>query len=402
MRILFVTDRVPWPLHSGSTILTWHTLQHLGARHDVDVVARAAAGHESPPPVPIRGRFLTVPRSNRHLMGRWRHVLALASARGAIESAGFDRHMRLALLSALQRSAYDLVVVDHLRLGWAVPIVRQVAPQTRILFRSQNCETDVRRLYIRCFRGSVSQALLGWEAYKTERFERRVVGAADAVAAVTDEDAALHRLQGARLVYVAPPGCDLNVREVLSEEKVDCSVVLTGSFEYLAKELNALFLVREVYPAIRAQVPAARLFLVGSGPSVRLRRAARRAGVTVTGRVDDAWREASRYQVFVMPTIVGGGLELKGLQAMAAGLPIVATPLAVRGLRLEEGTSVLLGRRPEEMAAGVVRLLRDTRLRESVAGAARTLATTSHTWEQALEKLDTALGDLSSRPVAWH
>ncbi len=397
MKILFVTDQVPWPLHSGGAILTWHTIHHLSARHTVDVLAHADPDFDAAPLGALRARFLMVPPRRDRIPRRCRQLLAMASSKGAIEALGFDRTFLLSLALAVERCPYDLVVVDHLRLGWTVSAMRRLGIRARILFRSQNCEADVRRLYVGASRSRLGRALLRWEAFKTARHEASVVQSADAVAAITEEDATLHRLQGARFVYVVPPGCHLSAQQVPRPGTIRHSVVLTGSFDYLAKEINALFLLREVYPAILAQVPDARLFLVGSGPSTRLRRVALLTGATVTGQVDDAWRVASRCEVFVMPTVVGGGLELKGLEAMAAGLPIAATPLAVRGLALVDGESVLLGHGPVGLAHRVVQLLCDAGLRDRMASRAQVVARASHTWEVALRTLDDSLEDLSCR-----
>jgi glycosyltransferase involved in cell wall biosynthesis len=59
----------------------------------------------------------------------------------------------------------------------------------------------------------------------------------------------------------------------------------------------------------------------------------------------------------VVPLRTGGGTRLKILEAMAAGVPVVSTPLGAEGLDVTDGENVLLAG-AEDVAAWVDRLVR--------------------------------------------
>jgi glycosyltransferase involved in cell wall biosynthesis len=101
----------------------------------------------------------------------------------------------------------------------------------------------------------------------------------------------------------------------------------------------AIHLVEDMLPRIQAAVPTAHVTIVGRDPSSGVRSLGARSGVTVTGYVDDVRPYLERASVFAAPIRFGAGIQNKVLEALAMGVPVVATPLAADGLRTEEGAS---------------------------------------------------------------
>lgn len=71
----------------------------------------------------------------------------------------------------------------------------------------------------------------------------------------------------------------------------------------------------------------------------------------------------SRTDVFVLPFRMGGGLRLKALTALSAGLPIVSTPLGIEGLQVQNGKECVIVSDANSFACEVVRLLQNRKLR---------------------------------------
>jgi glycosyltransferase involved in cell wall biosynthesis len=77
--------------------------------------------------------------------------------------------------------------------------------------------------------------------------------------------------------------------------------------------------------------------------------------------------------IFVAPIELGGGFRGKMLEALACGLPIVATNLAAFGIDPVKGEEMFVTDEYEEFTEYVIRLLKDKRLRESMSASAREL-----------------------------
>jgi glycosyltransferase involved in cell wall biosynthesis len=97
------------------------------------------------------------------------------------------------------------------------------------------------------------------------------------------------------------------------------------------------------------------------------------------------------------------GIQNKLLEALAMGLPCVASAAAATGTAIPDGEGILTADEPEEFARHVVRLLRDQPFRAAMARKARTAAEANYRWETQMACLDRVIAAVSpcrGSPVA--
>jgi len=148
--------------------------------------------------------------------------------------------------------------------------------------------------------------------------------------------------------------------------------VLFGAAMYRGvNQEGARWFLDEVWPRVIARAPQARFYIVGSDPPPDI--LARQDGerVFVTGYQADLvpWYRAAT--VFVSPLLVAVGLLQKVLDALAMGVPVVATTVSNHGVGATPGEHLLLADEPAAFADAVVRLLEEPALRERIGQAAR-------------------------------
>lgn len=225
--------------------------------------------------------------------------------------------------------------------------------------------------------GGLRRLLERGEPARVAAHESRWYPACEAVVVVTPQDAAHLRevAPGSRLVAV-PNGVEPGPPTV--PPPADPVLGFHGAFEARANEDAALVLVERVLPLVREAVPDVRVRLIGRDPSPRLRALASPC-VEVTGRVADVRAELDAVAVYVAPMVSGTGIKNKVLEAMAAGRPVVATELAVRGIGGDEG--IVVADDPAGMAAAAVALLDDPVQAAAVAAAGRARVESRFTWE---------------------
>jgi glycosyltransferase involved in cell wall biosynthesis len=136
-------------------------------------------------------------------------------------------------------------------------------------------------------------------------------------------------------------------------------IIFIAGFGHPPNEDAACWLVTEVLPLVRAEVPAAQLSIIGSHPTQRVR-ALVRDGVVMIANVSDAELQDAyaRARVAVVPLRCGAGVKLKVVEALCAGTPLVTTPVGAQGL---PGLSqvVAVEDDPARFASAVVSLLHD-------------------------------------------
>ena len=158
----------------------------------------------------------------------------------------------------------------------------------------------------------------------------------------------------------------------------------------------AVLAARQVLPLVRQQLPATRLRLSGKGGEGVLAPLAGLPGVDLVGPVDSPAAELARADVVLAPIPWGGGTKLKVIEALALGVPVVTTPHGTEGLDAVDGTHLLVGRDPRELAGACVALLRGPARAAGLSRAGRELYEASYRPESALRAVsgvvDTVLG----------
>jgi glycosyltransferase involved in cell wall biosynthesis len=141
--------------------------------------------------------------------------------------------------------------------------------------------------------------------------------------------------------------------------------------DYAPNAEAATWFTNEVWPRVRERAPGAEFLIVGARPTAAIRRLSQQAGVTVTGSVDDVRPYLWRSTVAVAPLFAARGQQNKVLEAVAAGLPIVTTPVVAEGLPSCVLPACTVISTPHEFVEAVVQLLEndDAERQRRVAGA---------------------------------
>ncbi len=99
--------------------------------------------------------------------------------------------------------------------------------------------------------------------------------------------------------------------------------------------------------------------IAGKDPSPAVQALRQDGRVTVTGFVSDLRPYFWSATVVVAPLVYGTGIQNKVLEAMACGIPVVASPSACDGIGAIAGGDLLIGSDDERLAAHVVTVLRN-------------------------------------------
>jgi glycosyltransferase involved in cell wall biosynthesis len=134
-------------------------------------------------------------------------------------------------------------------------------------------------------------------------------------------------------------------------------LLFVGGFQHAPNVDAVEWFVSEILPRVRATHPDTELTVAGSHVPAEITTLAGE-GVIVAGWVPDLVPLYRRARLSVAPLRFGAGVKGKVGEAMAAGVPVVATAIAAEGLDLGDG-EIAVADDPDEMAARIVALLED-------------------------------------------
>jgi glycosyltransferase involved in cell wall biosynthesis len=209
------------------------------------------------------------------------------------------------------------------------------------------------------------------------RYESFMFDVCDRVVVVSEADRRMFEsLPSALRTVVIPNGVD---RVDVTRTDRSMEIVFVGNFGYTPNQRAATTLATEILPRVRTEVPEARLALVGADPPPAI---AALAGdfVRVTGWVPDVVPCLARAACFVAPMTRGAGIKNKVLEAMAAGVPVVTTPMGNDGIEATDGVEILLAATIEDIVRQTVRVLRDQTFGSRIGAAGQDRVRRRHAW----------------------
>ncbi len=391
MKILMLCQRLPFPPTKGEKIRAFHHLRFLGRKHEVTLLSLAEGAGE----LAHAGQlwWLTtdievVPIAPRR--AKLKGLLALPQGT-PMTLRYFDApSLRERVRTRLARASYDLIFVYSSTMAQYVEGVRDLP----IVVDFVDMDSHKWLQYARRS-GFPLSFLYRIEGERMKAYERRVAGLADMSVVVSQTEAALFRViaPGAP-VAVVPMVVDTEYFSPNGGPSVGPpTLIFSGVMDYFPNVDGVRYFAREIFPRIRQKVPAARLLIVGQRPSRAVRHLGRLPGIKVTGPVPDVRPYFGRAQVAVAPLRMAQGMQTKVLEAMALGLPVVATPQAYTGLEARLGEHLFVEDDPARFADVVVGLLRAPGLRLRVGQAARTFVEAHHAWAASMTTLDQVLAD---------
>lgn len=352
MRCLWLTRKFPQPAKSGELIYSGGLIAAL-AEAGAELTVIAHDNDESPVG---EGAARTRHRDEKGI--DWRlgtprlngRVMSLATGLPSDSYRLMQGGPGAEFHEALSGEKWDAVIVDHAAMGWALkPFLRSFRngageDRPKLVYVSHNHESRVRRKVAEFSRDSFPKSLaMRWDAQKYAAQESALCRNADLVTAITDADAAAYRQEfgDRRFLSLTPGYAGPKWADRIIDEKRPRRVVMTGSFEWIAKRLNLeRFLEMAVRPLEKAGVE---LQIVGkTAESFRQTIVGQYPAVSFEGNVPDVSPYLGESRMGLIVEIVGGGFKLKSLDYVFHGLPIAGLSDAVQGLPLESPGEILL------------------------------------------------------------
>jgi GT2 family glycosyltransferase/SAM-dependent methyltransferase len=237
----------------------------------------------------------------------------------------------------------------------------------------------------------------GAKATALFELELAMVRASDVTIAVTDEERrqiACH-VPDARVLVI--PTIHEASREMLVPHGRE-GILFVGGFEHPPNADAVVYLVQEVMPHVWQRRPDVSVSIVGGSVPHEVSELAS-SRVDIKGWVADLEPILASARAMVVPVRFGAGVKGKITQGLAAGLPIVTTPVGAEGLEGVDGENMLIGADAEAIAERIVRVLDDDTLWRSLSEHGRQLIASKCSREVLDSRLHELLAGRAAEPV---
>ena len=390
--LLFLSHRIPYPPNKGDKIRSFHLLRYLSDRYHVHL-----------------GTFIDDPDDWRHvdkmermctevqiealhpLTAKIRSLTALLSGAPLAWPYYANRRLQRWVNTTLRQQDFAAIVVFSSAMAQYVPAASADLP---VVIDFADVDSDKWRQYARD-----KPFPMAWlyrrESVTLLRYDQQAAARATASLFVSAKEADLFR----SLVTVPGHTIDYYHNGVdtayFSPERDytnpfgagERALVFTGAMDYWANEDAVTWFAREIFPAIHAAWPEVPLYIVGARPTDAVQALGGIDGVVVTGMVPDVRPYLHHAMAAVAPLRIARGVQNKVLEAMAMGLPVLATAPALEGIEATPVKEVLQLESPAQWQNCVNELLAHADRGAALGHAARQRILQDYVWDHNLERL---------------
>lgn len=373
--ILLISRCPPYPLHFGDRLIIWHLARILSERgYTLDLLALTQQATDADDIAQYSHFFRDIhlfPEVQRTQLMYLKRLLGEHHPRH--REAAWQTDLWDAIADTLRHHTYDVV---HLFGGVHVyEFSHLLRDQSTVITPYESYSLYLKRALAQSFEGRT------WlNRQITRQFERWMFSPYDRTVVLTEYDQAeLLDINPKLAIDVIPNGIDLSNFQALEIKRDAATILFVGNYDYPPNHDAALLLAQTIFPQILEAIPDAKLLLVGNAPSTEMLKLASDS-IIVTGRVNRVQDYLASATVFVCPLRVGAGIKNKVLEALAMGIPTVATPLSMEGIVAIDRTHALIA--PIDAIADVtINLIHDVGLQKHLSEQAPALITERYSWD---------------------
>jgi glycosyltransferase involved in cell wall biosynthesis len=400
MKILFLTQILPFPPDAGPKVKTWHVLRALTKYgHSLSLVSFVRPEEvqyisaldeicEAVYAIPIR-------RSRVADVGYM--LKSYLTTRPFLVERDDLRPMQDMVNKLVNENDFDFIHADQLTMvqfalrGAAVALRKK----PKVIFDAHNAVWSI----VERMQENASWFLkpfLGVEAKRVKRYEGGLLKTVDHVLAVTDVDrmgleealafSKIKKNDQIAPITIAPIAVDTQQQLPVKRKLGLKNIVTLGTLHYPPNADGIRWFFTEVFPLIRQRIPDATLTIIGKNPPQDFVEYASINPDTVklTGYVPELVPYLEQSALMVVPVRAGGGMRVRILEAFAYAMPVVTTTIGLEGIDAVPGRDVLVEDSASNFADRVSELLEDIALQEKLSINGRSLAETKYDWQVVL------------------
>lgn len=356
MRVLFLTNLLPYPLDNGGKINTYTKVVALKkGGHSVDLVCFTESQNESLEYAEHMRQYcegvyqiylrLTTAENKLYMIRMALQSLLSPYSFGVYKYKSEEMEHLLRNLSG--KYNYQCIYFDHLQTFIYEPLIKKLWPKAKTIIDEHNCETVIMQRNAAVSANLIKKAFLTIEARKLARFENASISKADKTIVLSESDQkALEKQLGKKFPSIIIPNrvAETNKIKKTNQQVSDkLRIMFVGTMTWEPNNNGILWFMDNVYRKMLETNQNIELYVVGKNPSIQVIELAKTLhNITVTGYVDSVDPYYEMCDLMVVPLFVGSGQRIKIIEAFSRKMPVVSTTIGAEGLVYQNGESILI------------------------------------------------------------
>ena len=352
MKILQVSNRIPFPLNEGGTIGIYnYTKGFYENGCKVSFVSLNASKHH-----------IDIEQANAELskycklyvlnintdINIFKAFINLFSGKSYNVQRFYNHKFESMLKDILTRQEFDIIQVEGIYASMYADTIRKYS-KSPIILRQHNVEYQIWERMANNERNFLKKYYLKLLARRLKKFELIQLNKYDAIIPVTDDDAKVFESEGCiKPIFVSPAGIDVTLFNK-NEKKTEnpYHIYHLGSLEWLPNRQAVIWFIENVWDKILEIDKRFKLFIAGKNTPSFFKKY-ETENLVIAGEVSNAIEFISDKSINIVPLLSGSGIRLKILEAMAAGKLVISTTIGAQGIKYNKDKNILIADSAEE------------------------------------------------------
>ena len=400
MKILVVSEKIPYPLTDGAALCVYNIFKKLSEKHEIYLISFYEDIRDYDNLVHIKNIFkdislIKLDETTKSIFNSIKSLILWNSGfLMKVQKPKLYKSFRHKMMEIVISKKIDLVncvtpfmaefVYD---ITACIKVLQLIDSNTLALKRKQSFQ-DTLKWHKKLHN-------LIWY-YRFRNYEKRMINSFDASITVGQKDyEVLKTLSPHANVALIPNGVDTDFFYPLAKEYSDYQILIfQGNMSFLPNIDAVIYFYNDIFPLVRSKIPNIRIYIVGSSPPEKIKRLSNDANVVVTGYVDDIRAYIAKADIVICPMRMGGGIKNKILEAMSSERVVISTSIGAEGIDAINRENILISNSPGDFVENIIAILSNSELRNKITKNARKLINENYTWDICSGRYEKLYADL--------
>jgi len=374
-KILFLTSRIPFPLEKGDKLRAYYQIKYLSKENDIvlccisdsEITDRAKEELSK-----YTSAIYVYKTSKLSILSN----LFVAWLKGLPFQVGFffNSGAHFYFNSIVKKEKPDHIFVQLIRMAEYVSKIKSIPKSLDYM------DTFSKGMERRMDKASgIKKSIFRFEFSRLRKYEERVFNIFDNSYIISKQDQESFSFPSANQIKISPNGVDHHFFQPDLYREKFYDIVFTGNMSYPPNVNAVVYLVKEILPLLKEQLPNIKILIAGATPNSTVKNLASE-NVHISGWLDDIRDAYNDAKIFLAPLQIGTGLQNKLLEAMSMELPCITSELANNALGAEPNQEILIGKLPKDYANHVIDLLKSDKLCHLLKVNGKKFVTKTYNW----------------------
>jgi glycosyltransferase involved in cell wall biosynthesis len=360
VKVLILTNRVPFPPNSGYPIVVYNTIKgllNLGVeitlfslntnKHHVDT-------DDIYDPVFEQIKFHVFQLDTE--VNVWGALSNIFSNQSYNVSRYFEEGAARLLEEILRENEFDIIQFEGL---FVVPYLDTVKANSRskVIYRAHNVEFEVWERIARVEGFTPRRRYLEFLSRRLKHYETEQINRFHQVFAISEQDRqSIVRVGCETALEVFPVALDFE-KYVTDQSKTSFPTLFhLGAMDWRPNKEGLEWFLEEIWPDIETLNSELRFYIAGKNMQRQFFEYDS-DNLVVEGEVFDAVEFMNSKAIMIVPLLSGSGMRVKIIEGMAMRKCIIATSMAAEGIRCQHGRDILIANTADEFYRSILQCI---------------------------------------------